>query len=77
MAVYSFYTIMYTKQIYLAGSQRFTARDGCTGINEEYHTPVKEYAAANLMDYEIEFAKEQGYINETEYAETMSIKYPA
>lgn len=77
MAVYSFYTIMYTKNIFLSGTQRFTARDGYTGITEEYHTPVKQYAATNLTDYEIERAKTEGFISETEFAETMSIKYPA
>lgn len=76
MTIYAFKTGTYSRQIYISGTQRFTERDGYTGIPQEYHQPVKEYAAKNFIDSEITNALNNRWITRTEYDETMGIKYP-
>lgn len=71
MAVYSFKTGPYARKIYLYGTERFTARDGFPGITEEYHQPVKQYAASNFTLSQIDYALNRGWINQQEYDETV------
>lgn len=77
MAVYSFYVGTYARAIYIGGTRRFTERDGVQGIPAEYHEPVKQYAATNFIDSEIDGALTKTWINEQEHADTMAYKYPA
>jgi hypothetical protein len=71
MAVYSFKVGPYARQIYIDGRQRFTARDGFTGIPEEYHAPVKDYAAKNFTLSQIDYALLKMWINQSEYDGTV------
>lgn len=71
MAVYSFKVGPYARQIYIDGRQRFTARDGFSGIPAEYHTPVKEYAAKNFTLSQIDYALLKTWVNQSEYDETV------
>lgn len=65
MAVYSFRVGPYARSIYLYGSESFAT----TPI--EYHQPVKEYAAKNFTQYQIDQALANGYITQQEYDETV------
>jgi hypothetical protein len=76
MAVYSFRTSTYARSIYLYGTDRFTARDGYTGIPEEYIPYVKQYAATNFYIDDIQNALTQNWINDQEYTDTMLLKGP-
>ncbi|NGQ95515.1 hypothetical protein G3578_10155 [Brevibacillus sp. SYP-B805] len=73
MAVLTFKVGIYARNIYLYGNERFTARDGYKGIPEEYHPPVKEYAATRFLRSEIDYALGQGWINQTEYDDTIAL----
>lgn len=82
----SILTSTYARAIYIFGTKRFTARDGKLGIPTEYHEPVKKYAATGIVNdvhypdddfvgYEltqIQQALTKGYINQTEYDETVA-----
>lgn len=57
--------------IYLYGNNRLTARDGYPGVATGYYTPVEQYAAANYTLEQIDNALAQGWINQTEYDETI------
>jgi hypothetical protein len=74
MAVYTFRVGPYARDIYLYGNQRFTARDGCTGIPLEYHTPVKQYAAKYFTLYEMDKALAEGWLTQQEYDETVAYR---
>lgn len=74
MAVYSFRTSNYAMNIYLYGTQRFTARDGYGGIPLEYHEPVKQYAAKNFYLDQLENALAKTWINQQEYEETTAYR---
>lgn len=63
----------YATQIYLAGTKRFTARDGKQGIPVEYHQAVKQYAATNLTRGEIDDALAETWINAQEHADTVAL----
>lgn len=76
MAVLSFKVGTYARQIYLAGTQRFTARDGYTGIPFEYHEPVMKYAVANFYLFDIDNALSKGWISQEEYEQTLSYGEP-
>lgn len=68
MAVYAFRTGTYARNIYLYGQTSFDA------IPFEYHEPVKQYAAENFSDEQIQTARENLWISETEYEQTMAYK---
>jgi hypothetical protein len=72
MAIYSFRTSTYARNIYQFGTQRLTARDGYTGVDPEYYIPVEQWAAANYPLSDIDYALAQGWINQQEYDETVS-----
>jgi hypothetical protein len=76
MAVYSFRTGIFARDIYLYGNQRFTARDGFNGIPLEYHIPVKQYAAKNFTLLETDKALANNWINQQEYDETITLRTP-
>ncbi|WP_338461525.1 hypothetical protein V5G20_17690 [Brevibacillus borstelensis] len=64
---------IYARNIYLYGTERFTARDGFNGIPEAYHGPVKANAASTFTRPQIDNAFAYGYINQTEYDETAAL----
>jgi hypothetical protein len=82
--IYPFRTSNFAQTIYIGGTQRFTARDGYTGIPVEYHEPVKQYAAANYTLYpyaysypnnrteQLDIALANGWINQQEYDDTVA-----
>lgn len=70
MPIYASLTAAYAKAIYLDGTKKFT------DIRAEYVQAVKEYAAANYSDERIQNALDKMWIAQTEYDETMAIKYP-
>jgi hypothetical protein len=72
--IYSFKTGTYSRSIYLYGTQRFTTRDGYTGIPAEYVQPVKEYAAKNFTLYETDDALTQTWITQQEYDDTVILR---
>ncbi|WP_048825848.1 hypothetical protein [Bacillus sp. B-jedd] len=76
MAVYSFRIGPYARDIYLYGKQRFTTRDGFSGIPEEYNEPVKEYASKNFTLFETERAQAQTWITQYEYEESIAYRTP-
>ena len=71
--VYSFLIGPYARKIYIDGTQRFTARDGYSGIPTEYHQPVKQYAADKFTREQIDAALAKGYINQQEYDDTVAL----
>jgi hypothetical protein len=68
MAIYSFRTSAYARDIYLYGNRRFS------DIPTEYHEPVKQYAAQNFTQEQIDYALAQSWITQQEYDETMAYK---
>ncbi|NNU85506.1 MULTISPECIES: hypothetical protein [Bacillaceae] len=68
MAVYSFRTSAYARDIYLYGNRRIS------DIPTEYHEPVKQYAAQNFTQEQIDNALAQGWITQQEYDETLAYK---
>lgn len=72
--VYSFRVGPYARDIYLYGKQRFTARDGYSGIPEEYHEPVKKYAAKNFYLDQLDNALAQTWTTQQEYDETLAYR---
>ena len=77
MPIYSFKVGGYSRQIYLSGTQRFTERDGYTGIPEEYHAPCKAYAAKNFTLYETDATLANTWINQQEYDDTVALRTDA
>lgn len=77
MAILSFRVSSYALNIYMTGNQRFTARDGFTGIPAEYVTYVKAYAARNYYVDDIDRALENGWITAEEHQETLDLKTDA
>jgi hypothetical protein len=55
----------YAYQIYVDGTKRFT------DIPASYVTDVKTYAARNFTPSQIEYAREQGWITQQEYDDTV------
>ncbi|MBT2680060.1 hypothetical protein J7E38_13680 [Bacillus sp. ISL-35] len=68
MAIYSFRTGTYARNIYLYGNTSFDS------IPAEYHEPVKQYAAQNFSVDQIETARNNLWISEIEYTDTMTYK---
>jgi hypothetical protein len=73
MAVLTFRTNTYARNIYLYGS---TSGTRLTNIPAEYVEPVKKAAAATFSVEQIDNTLSQEWITQTEYDETMAIKYP-
>ena len=71
--ILAFRTSSYARSIYMLGTQRFTARDGFTGIPTEYVVPVKQYAAGNYTLTDIDGALVQTWINQQEYDDTIAL----
>jgi hypothetical protein len=67
-----FRTSTYALSIYRFGTNRLTARDGCTGVADGYYTPIEQYAATNFYRAEFDIALDNGWINEQEYNETLA-----
>jgi len=63
--VYSFRVGPYARSVYLWGTESFQA------VPLEYHQPVKEYAAKNFSQYQIDQTLQSGYITQQEYDETI------
>lgn len=76
MGVYPFRTRTLAAAIYLDGTQRFTARDGFSGVPADYVIPVETYAAATYTTGAIQNALGQGWINQEEYDATVALKLP-
>jgi hypothetical protein len=74
VVIYAFKTGGYSRQIYISGTQRFTARDGFVGIPTEYHQPVKEYAAKNFTLTETDNALTNTWITQQEYDDTVPLR---
>jgi len=72
MPIYTFKTSNYANTIYCQGTQRFTARDGYSGIPLEYHEPVKQYAANNFYKSVIDNALVKTWITQEEYDQTLA-----
>lgn len=68
MAVIASLTKAYSQAIYLDGTKKFSE------IRPEYVEPVKQYAATNYTQEQIDNALAVGYISQQEYDETMSYK---
>jgi hypothetical protein len=73
MTVYTFRIGPYARDIYIFGTKRFTERDGYPAINPEYIQPVKEYAAKNYTQSQIDNALARTWINQQEYDETCAL----
>ena len=68
MALYQNLVIAYTRAIYLDGTKKFSE------IRTEYVEAVKQYAAANYTQIQLDNALEKGFISQTEYDETIAYK---
>lgn len=68
MAIYASLTKAYAQAIYLDGTKKFSE------IRPEYVEPVKQYAAANYTQEQIDNALATGYITQQEYDETIAYK---
>ncbi|MGX4584975.1 hypothetical protein [Paenibacillus chitinolyticus] len=73
MAIHDFLRNTYCRSIYVYGTDRFTKRDGCKGIREEYRESVQQYFAGTYDEKLLEEALENGWINRQEYEETRTI----
>lgn len=74
MAVYSFRTNTYARNIYYFGTERLTARDGFNGIPAEYYVPVEQRASEIYSTEQLQLALKKGWINQQEYDETIALK---
>ena len=61
-------TQAYAQAIYLDGSKKFSE------IRPEYVEPVKQYAATNYTQTQIDSALSKGYISQEEYDQTSAYK---
>jgi hypothetical protein len=61
-------TKAYAQAIYLDGTKKFSE------IRPEYVEAVKQYAATNYTQAQLDNALAQGYITQTEYNETIAYK---
>jgi hypothetical protein len=69
MAIYSFRTSTYARNIYLYGDVSGTR---LTTIPAEYVEPVKQYAANTFSREQIDNAHLKGWITDQEYADTLA-----
>lgn len=72
MAVYTFRTSTFARNIYIYGTERLTARDGFNGVPTEYYIPVEQHAAVTYTHAQIDNALSKGWINQQEYDETIA-----
>jgi len=70
--VLPFRTSSYAAQVFLSGTNRLTTRDGYNGVPADYYIPVEQYAASHYILDDINNALSQGWINQTEYDETVA-----
>ncbi|WP_284037469.1 hypothetical protein [Neobacillus sp. 114] len=56
----------YSYSIYIDGTRTFS------GTIESYHEEIKQYAAANFTDVQINNALAQGWITQQEYDDTIA-----
>jgi hypothetical protein len=68
LAIYQSLVIAYAKAIYLDGTKKFSE------IRPEYVEPVKQYAATNYTNEQIQNALTMGYITQQEYDDTIAYK---
>lgn len=83
MAILPFRTSIFASAIYIYGNNRFTARDGFTGIPAEYVAPVMQYAATKYTvapyatsanrTQQLNVALQNGWINQQEYDSTVAL----
>jgi hypothetical protein len=66
MAIYASLTRAYAQAIYLDGTKKFS------DIRSEYVEPVKQYAAANYTSTQITAARDNTWITEQEYQDTLA-----
>lgn len=71
MAFYTFRVGTYARFIYLDGSKTF---EQVAVESPLYPQAIKEYAAKNFYYIQIDGAFAKGYINETEYNETIALR---
>lgn len=68
MALYQSLVVAYAKAIYIDGTKKFA------DIRSEYVEPVKQYAAANYSQTQIDVAYSEGRISLEEYNETLAYR---
>ena len=68
MLIYAGLTTAYAKAIYIDGTKKFSE------IRSEYVEPVKQYAAANYTQQQVDSALEKGFITQQEYEDTLAYK---
>jgi hypothetical protein len=68
LAIYSFRTNTYARNIYIYGTTNFAS------IPLEYHVPVKQRAAELYSEADILNALNQGWITQQEHDETLAYK---
>jgi membrane peptidoglycan carboxypeptidase len=68
MTIYAGLTKAYAQAIYLDGTKKFPE------ILPTYVEPVKQYAAANYTQEQIDNALAQGWITQQEYDDTLAYK---
>ena len=66
--IYAGLTTAYAKAIYIDGTKKFNE------IRSEYVEPVKQYAATNYTQQQIDLALEKGFITQQEYEDTLAYK---
>lgn len=66
MAVQSFRTSSYARDIYLYGNRKIV------DTPLEYHEPIKQHAATNFSLSQIDNALAKGWISQQEYDETIA-----
>jgi hypothetical protein len=79
MALLSFRTSTFARNIILVGSERLTPRDGCNGVPrtpDDYYGPVEQFAADKYFIEQLAAALANGWINQQEYDEIMLKKGP-
>jgi hypothetical protein len=79
MAILSFRTSTFARNIILIGSERLTPRDGCNGVPrtpDDYYGPVEQFAADKYYIEQLDNALVNGWINQTEYGEIIDKKGP-
>lgn len=71
--IHGFVTSTYARNIYLLGASSFTK---IQNEQPQYIEPVKQFAAQNYTDDQIKRALDNDWINQQQYDDTMTYKYP-
>jgi hypothetical protein len=74
LLILPFMVSSYADAVYKYGTFRLTERDGYPGVVATYREPVKQYAAENYTEVQIDNALSKGWITQQEYDETMELK---